>query len=74
MTAALLAFNPGSVLEQGSENLLFNYQFAITVSSGSFPLDSVAYPLKACLKHAAPTKSPAPAGLLRLSWSKSDGT
>ncbi|TFG84952.1 MAG: hypothetical protein E4H19_09420 [Chromatiales bacterium] len=66
VTAALLAFNPGSVLEQGSENLLFNYlnvgsppyviapggafnpnalgnyQFAITVSSGSFPLDSVA--------------------------------
>jgi hypothetical protein len=25
VTAALLAFNPGSVLEQGSENLLFNY-------------------------------------------------
>jgi hypothetical protein len=66
VTAALLAFNPGSVLEQGSENLLFNYlnvgsppyviapggafnpnalgnyQFAITVSTGGFPLDSVA--------------------------------
>jgi hypothetical protein len=66
VTAALLAFNPASVLEQGSENLLFNYlnvgsppfitapggafnpnalgnyQFAITVSTGSFPLDSVA--------------------------------
>ena len=66
VTALLLASNPTSVLQQGSENLLFSYlatgipgfitppggafnpnaagsyQFAITVSSGPFPLDSVA--------------------------------
>lgn len=66
VTALLLASAPTSVLQQGSENLLFSYlatgipgfitppggafnpnavgsyQFAITVSSGPFPLDSVA--------------------------------
>jgi len=66
VTNALLLFSPASTLQQGSENLLFNYlavngppiitapggafnpnalgnyQFALTVSSGGFPLDSVA--------------------------------
>ena len=66
VTGLLTFYNSFSVLEQGSENLLFNYlntgvppfitapggafnpnalgnyQFAITVSTGSFPLDSVA--------------------------------